>query len=341
MKINKRQLQSLIMREVRRITEQANPLAGPTVMVARNESISRSLQAGQVTLINHSIRMSDMRSLMEGFMLNEADVTYTVSKGDVLSRITKRFYGKTDRATYTALADLNDISDPNKIEIGQEIRIPGTLTVNGVDIEASGGTSARSQSRATGDVRRADTALPARSEQDTEREQPERSDPDEAGETSSDESEAEEEARDEWARSEDWNEDQIRRLARSNITDWWQQGHPGGWFGVGERLALEVEAADFDEPHDSELLEAYVKGVIRLLKRAERDGGHFAMLQALRRFSSGFLDMSTDEMTGLEVSTLIARRLTQLNSGLTIRDTRHIFAMLEDVGLAVDYDYED
>ena len=131
----------------------------------------------------------------------------------------------------------------------------------------------------------------------------------------------------------------MKRLARSNIRDWGR--HDEGWSGVGKGLALEVERGDSDSPEDINLLNTHMREVIQALKRTERDSGYSAMMTAYRRFSSGFLDTSTDGMTGLEMSTLIARRLAQLNSGLTIRDTRYIFNMLEDAELAVEYDYED
>lgn len=48
---------------------------------------------------------------------------YTVQRGDTLSGIALRF-----KTTYQALAEYNDISNPNLIEVGQQIRIPGTKT---------------------------------------------------------------------------------------------------------------------------------------------------------------------------------------------------------------------
>lgn len=51
----------------------------------------------------------------------ESDIIYTVVKGDTLSGIAKR-YG----TTYQKLAAYNGIADPNKIIVGQKIRIPQT-----------------------------------------------------------------------------------------------------------------------------------------------------------------------------------------------------------------------
>lgn len=52
-----------------------------------------------------------------------AEQTYTVKKGDTLSKIAAK-YG----TTYQKLASYNGIADPNKISVGQVIKIPGTGT---------------------------------------------------------------------------------------------------------------------------------------------------------------------------------------------------------------------
>ena len=48
--------------------------------------------------------------------------TYTVKKGDTLSKIAKALLGKASR--YPEIAKLNNISNPNKISIGQVLKIP-------------------------------------------------------------------------------------------------------------------------------------------------------------------------------------------------------------------------
>ena len=47
---------------------------------------------------------------------------YTIKSGDNLSRIAKRFYGEGSK--YTDIAQANGISDPNKIQAGQELKLP-------------------------------------------------------------------------------------------------------------------------------------------------------------------------------------------------------------------------
>lgn len=52
-----------------------------------------------------------------------SDTVYTVKSGDTLSAIAKK-YG----TTYQKLASYNGISNPNKISVGQQIKIPGTAS---------------------------------------------------------------------------------------------------------------------------------------------------------------------------------------------------------------------
>lgn len=51
--------------------------------------------------------------------------TYTVKSGDTLSKIAKEFYG--DANAYHRIFDANrdTLSDPNKINVGQTLTIPG------------------------------------------------------------------------------------------------------------------------------------------------------------------------------------------------------------------------
>jgi LysM repeat protein len=51
-------------------------------------------------------------------------LTYNVTSGDTLSKIAKRFYG--DANAYRQIFDANrdQISDPDKIKVGQQLRLP-------------------------------------------------------------------------------------------------------------------------------------------------------------------------------------------------------------------------
>lgn len=50
--------------------------------------------------------------------------TYTVKSGDTLSKISKHFYGDSDEFMRIVYANRDKISDPNKIQVGQEFIIP-------------------------------------------------------------------------------------------------------------------------------------------------------------------------------------------------------------------------
>lgn len=52
----------------------------------------------------------------------QSGLSYTVQSGDTLSKIAKRFYG--DPNHYHAIAQASGISNPDHIEVGQEITLP-------------------------------------------------------------------------------------------------------------------------------------------------------------------------------------------------------------------------
>ena len=52
----------------------------------------------------------------------QGDQTYTVKAGDNLSKISKLFYG--DANQYPKIAQANNLADPDKIRVGQNLRIP-------------------------------------------------------------------------------------------------------------------------------------------------------------------------------------------------------------------------
>jgi nucleoid-associated protein YgaU len=51
-----------------------------------------------------------------------AGTKYVVKAGDTLSKISKNFYG--DANQYPKIAKANNIPDPDKIQVGQELTIP-------------------------------------------------------------------------------------------------------------------------------------------------------------------------------------------------------------------------
>jgi len=50
--------------------------------------------------------------------------TYTVQKGDTLSKISKQFYGDASQYMKIFSANRDQLSDPNKIQVGQVLKIP-------------------------------------------------------------------------------------------------------------------------------------------------------------------------------------------------------------------------
>jgi nucleoid-associated protein YgaU len=53
-----------------------------------------------------------------------ADRTYTVQSGDTLGKISKQFYGNANEYMKIFEANRDLLSDPNKINPGQSLKIP-------------------------------------------------------------------------------------------------------------------------------------------------------------------------------------------------------------------------
>jgi nucleoid-associated protein YgaU len=57
---------------------------------------------------------------------DDGDVVYTVKSGDTLSHIALHYYGDAGKTSYMKIAEANGIADANKIQAGQQLKIPGT-----------------------------------------------------------------------------------------------------------------------------------------------------------------------------------------------------------------------
>ena len=57
---------------------------------------------------------------------DDGDVVYTVESGDTLSHIALHYYGSAGKTSYMKIAEANGLDDPNKIQVGQQLKIPGT-----------------------------------------------------------------------------------------------------------------------------------------------------------------------------------------------------------------------
>ena len=61
--------------------------------------------------------------LKHDIQVRQGNQTYKVQPGDNLSTISRRFYG--DESKYLTIAKANNLEDPDKIKVGQELLIPG------------------------------------------------------------------------------------------------------------------------------------------------------------------------------------------------------------------------
>jgi len=57
----------------------------------------------------------------------DGDIVYTVQPGDTLSKIALHYYGSAAPGAYMKIANANKLNDPNKIYVGQKLKIPGTV----------------------------------------------------------------------------------------------------------------------------------------------------------------------------------------------------------------------
>jgi nucleoid-associated protein YgaU len=60
--------------------------------------------------------------LKHDIQFHQGSQTYTVQPGDNLSKISKRFYG--DPNKYPQIVKANNLEDPDKIKVGQQLLIP-------------------------------------------------------------------------------------------------------------------------------------------------------------------------------------------------------------------------
>ena len=64
----------------------------------------------------------EYKDLKHDIEFHQGNQTYTVQPGDNLSKISKRYYG--DANKYPVIAQANNLADPDKIKVGQELVIP-------------------------------------------------------------------------------------------------------------------------------------------------------------------------------------------------------------------------
>lgn len=59
--------------------------------------------------------------------VTESVQTYVVKSGDTLSKIAKEYYGEATQYMRIFEANRDQLSDPNKIQVGQKLKIPGAM----------------------------------------------------------------------------------------------------------------------------------------------------------------------------------------------------------------------
>ena len=57
---------------------------------------------------------------------DDGDIVYTVKSGDTLSHIALHYYGDAGKKWYMKISEANGIDNPDHIQVGQELKIPGT-----------------------------------------------------------------------------------------------------------------------------------------------------------------------------------------------------------------------
>ena len=85
--------------------------------------------AGSVSGVTR-VDTSGLQIIQNASQLNttddDGDIVYTIKSGDTLSHIALHYYGDAGKSSYMKIADANGLADANKIQVGQELKIPGT-----------------------------------------------------------------------------------------------------------------------------------------------------------------------------------------------------------------------
>ena len=77
----------------------------------------------KIRLTNAGYNYNEIQAKVNSILASNSVVTYTVKSGDTLSSIASKY-----NTTYQKLAQYNNISNPNIINVGQVIKIPNEST---------------------------------------------------------------------------------------------------------------------------------------------------------------------------------------------------------------------
>ncbi len=78
--------------------------------------------SADITMDSNEDQTASPTKSEDGSGVGETGKKYVIKAGDTLSKISKEFYG--DANKYMDIAKANNISNPDKIQVGQEINIP-------------------------------------------------------------------------------------------------------------------------------------------------------------------------------------------------------------------------
>lgn len=110
------------------------PQKGATVVlrgaVDSQEELNKAKElAGSVKGVT-GVDASGLQVIQNASKLNvtddDGDVVYTVESGDTLSHIALHYYGDAGQSSYMKIAEANGLDNPDKIQVGQTLKIPGT-----------------------------------------------------------------------------------------------------------------------------------------------------------------------------------------------------------------------
>jgi nucleoid-associated protein YgaU len=98
--------------------------------VDSEEEVAKAKElAGSVEGVT-GVDVSGLQVIMHASQLNDTDddgdIVYTVKSGDTLSHIALHYYGDAGKTSYMKIAEANGVADANKIQVGQQLKIPGT-----------------------------------------------------------------------------------------------------------------------------------------------------------------------------------------------------------------------
>lgn len=124
-----------IKKESRLADDPVDVLQDGTTVVLRGavDSDAEFNLIGQIVMAVPGVTLVDdsgLKVFPHASQLNETDaggdVVYTVKSGDTLAQIAQKFYGAAGGDSYQRIAEANDITDPDRLSIGQKLKIPGT-----------------------------------------------------------------------------------------------------------------------------------------------------------------------------------------------------------------------